>query len=193
MRFDSVPRIGGRTLPHGEERTLTQEGVRKMRRTIPYAVAVVATIVVVLAVMVGVGIGQPTSSHGGSPSEVFMQTDQFLCSDTDWGGMSQELTLAETSHLLVYFTATWFGLGSKERGYLWFNLDGTDTDADWEVPGDKSRRTTGTMMWTFEDVAAGSHTVYAKSGARRLHEGPGSGSADLHSCALTVMVIPPEQ
>jgi len=39
------------------------------------AVAVVAAIVAVLAVMFpGLGFGQTTSSHGGMPSEVFMQT-----------------------------------------------------------------------------------------------------------------------
>lgn len=166
-----------------------------MRRTIPYAVAVVATIVVVLGVMVGVGIGQPTSSHGGTPSEVFMQTDTGVCSDY---GMAQEVTLAETSHLLVYFTGEWRGLGVNEAGYLWFRLDGTDTNFDWYFPGQNRPETTiGTVMWTFQDVAAGTHTVSVHSEVRVVNATPGGSrgeaSADLQSCALTVMAIPPVQ
>ena len=45
-----------------------------MRRAILSAVAVVATILVLLGVMVGVGIGQSISSHGGTPSDVYTQT-----------------------------------------------------------------------------------------------------------------------
>lgn len=159
------------------------------------AVAVVAAIVAILAVMFpGLGFGQPTTSHGGPPSEVFMQATPAVCL-TDGSPMAQELTLAETSHLLVYFTGEFSGLGVNETGFLWFRLDGTDTNLDWQFPGHSLPETTGTVMWTFEDVAAGPHNVSAQALVRAANpnsdqETGREGSADLDHCAFTVFVIP---
>jgi hypothetical protein len=104
-----------------------------MRRTIPLAVAVVAA---VLALMVGVGIGQPISSHGGVPSDVLMQTQGApeTCIRTNADGrtgMPQEIELSETSHILAYFTFEWTGLERREYGLLHLELDGRRGPCWW--------------------------------------------------------------
>lgn len=43
------------------------------------AVAVVVTVAAVLAAMVGMGIGQPTISHGGPPADAYMFTQAEKC------------------------------------------------------------------------------------------------------------------
>jgi hypothetical protein len=153
-------------------------------------VALVTAIITTLAVLgsQGVVIGQPTSSHGGSPSDVFMQATPAVCSNAG-SLMAQDLTLAEESHLLVYFTGEWTRLSVNETGFLWFRLDGTDTDFDWRFAGHTLPETTGTVMWTFEDVAAGTHTVSAHSQVREIPPGR-KASAELRHCAFTVFVIP---
>jgi hypothetical protein len=157
--------------------------------------AFVAATVAALAVMFpGLGFGQPTTSHGGPPSEVFMQNTPGVCL-TDGSPMAQELTLAEASHLLVYFTGEWSGLGVNETGFMWFRLDGTDTNLDWQFAGHSLPETTGTVMWTFEDVAAGPHNVSAQALVRAANpnsdqETGREGAADLDHCAFTVFVIP---
>lgn len=160
------------------------------------AVAVVAAVIAVLAVMFpGLGFGQTNGIHGGSPTDVFMQGTPAVCSN-EGTLMAQELTLAEESHLLVYFTGEWTGLGVNETGFLWFRLDGTDTDFDWEFPGHRDPETTGTVMWTFENVAAGTHTVSAHSEVRTIPPGQEPGfeaSAEVDHCAFTVFVIPAVQ
>ena len=157
-----------------------------MRRTIPLAVAVLAALV---ALTVGVGIGQPFASHGGPPSDVFMQGTDAVCSADNGDLMAQELTLAEESHLLVYFTGQWFKLGVNERGYLWFRLDGTDTNLTGASPGHRDPLSTGTLMWTFPNVGPGTHTVSAHSEVRPIPP-RSAASADVRGCAFTVFVIP---
>jgi len=159
-----------------------------MRRTIPLAVAVLAALV---GLMVGVGIGQPITSHGGTPTDVFTQGfDGAVCSD-DGDLMAQELTLDQQSHLLVYFTGEWKGLGVNEKGDLWFRLDGIDTDFDWNFPGHRDPESTVTVMWTFPDVAAGTHTVSAHSEVRPIPP-RSAASASVRICAFTVFVMPVE-
>ncbi|MEX2204504.1 MAG: hypothetical protein WD965_10505 [Actinomycetota bacterium] len=150
--------------------------------------AAVGAIITVLAVMFpGLGFGQANGIHGTAPTDVFVQETPAVCSNGD--PMTQELTLDEDSHLLVYFTGEWKRLGVKEAGIFWFRLDGTDTDFDWKFQGQSDWHTTGTVMWTFPDVAAGTHTVSAHAEARPVPPRPAA-SADVHHCAFTVFVIP---
>ena len=157
-----------------------------MRRTIPLTVAVLAA---VIALTVGVGIGQPIGSQGGPPSDVFTQETRAVCSADNGDLLAQELTLTEESHLLVYFTGQWFKLGVNERGYLWFRLDGTDTESDSATPGHRDHVSTGIAMWTIPNVAPGTHIVSAHSAVIPIPPRTAA-SADVRGCGLTVFVIP---
>jgi hypothetical protein len=61
-RVNPFVRIGGRTLPHGEERTLTG-GVGMMRRIIPFAVGALAATAILLPLYAE---GQPERSTAAS-------------------------------------------------------------------------------------------------------------------------------
>jgi len=158
------------------------------------AVAVVAAIVAVLAVMFpGFGFGQTTSSHGGTPSEVFMQTHPDTCLNVgpnDEIALEQDFTLNEESHVLVYMTFEWGQLNASEDGHVIIRLDGGgpfDGVEAWRFSGTTTTRTSGTIMWTFDNVAAGDHRVQMFA---RVTRGLATPSADLNDCALTVFVIP---
>jgi hypothetical protein len=162
------------------------------------AVSVVAVVVALLAVMFpGFGFGQTTFSHGGPPSDVYTQTNPDTCLSVGTEGataMEQELTLGAESHLLVYFSFEWGALGTREEGKLSFELDGTDATSEWSFPGNSATRTSGTVMWSFEDVPAGTHIVDVFG---RVDPIPSDGqppgvhtSADVNGCALTVIATP---
>jgi hypothetical protein len=158
----------------------------------PTAVAVVAAVVAVFAVMLP-GFGQTTSSHGGTPTEVFMQTHPDTClavGPNDQTAMEQDFTLSDASHVLIYFTFEWGRLSSGEDGHIIPRLDGggpfNGVEA-WRFSGTTTTRTSGTIMWTFDNVAAGDHEVQVFA---RVSRGLSAPSADLNDCALTVFVIP---
>jgi len=165
------------------------------------AVAVVSAIVAILAVILpGVGLGQPTTSHGGSPSDVFMQTQAApeACAEVPAGSllaMPQELDLAVTSHVLAYFTFEWTGLDAKEFGALNLALDGVGIDQQYKFTGRESRiNPNGTVMWSFPNVAPGTHTVAVFTAVDDLDlidsDEDSRLAAGLQNCALTVFVIP---
>jgi len=166
------------------------------------AVAVVATIVAVVAVMFpSLGLGQTTGVKGGSPSAVYMNKNPDFCTTVDNAGGSvihQEVTVDAEAHLLAYFTFEWGSLKERLEGLVDIALLASDEtvvgDSDeWGFPGDRIPRTSGTVMWSFEDVPPGTYTVH---GAARVDATPAGGlpvselSADLEECALTVFVVP---
>ena len=174
------------------------------------AIAVVAAIVAVLAVMFpGLGFGQTSGSHGGVPSDVYMQTqdssEDVFCADVPADGvtaMPQQFELAGTSHVLAYFTFEWEGLDAREFGVLHLELDGVpSTTSEYEFTAPhamfKSNETVnGTVMWSFSNVAPGTHTVAVYAAVDDLDPLPGATGQDsdlfanLGNCALTVIVTP---
>jgi hypothetical protein len=159
------------------------------------AVAVVAAIVAVLAVMFpGLGFGQTTSSHGGSPSDVYTQTDPGTCLNAVFNGqtaMEQFVDLAVPSHVVAYFTFEFARLTTHERGHISMSLDGgPEVPVEgWRFSGTTSTHTSGTVMWTFDNVAPGHHRVNMFGRVAAIGDTDRS-SADLNSCALTVLVSP---
>ena len=158
------------------------------------AVAVVAAIVAVLAVMFpGLGFGETTSSHGLSPTDVYTQTNPDTCLAAGRNGqtaMEQFFDLAAESHVVVYFTSEWARVSAHEEGHISMSLDGGPEVPfeGWRFSGTVSTRTSGTVMWTFDNVAPGHRRVNVFG--RVSSTGDISGSADLNSCALTVLVTP---
>jgi hypothetical protein len=166
------------------------------------AVAIVATVVAVLAVMFpSLGFGQTTGVMGGSPSAVYMNKNPDFCATVDNAGgsvINQEVVVDAESHLLAYFTFEWGNLNERLEGLVDIALLASDETVvgdsrEWGFPGHKIPRTSGTVMWSFEDVPPGTYTVH---GAARVDQIPGGGlrdselSAGLEECALTVFVIP---
>jgi hypothetical protein len=176
---------------------------RRMRRhsasSAAAAVAVVAAIVTVLALMVfpGISFGNTTGGHGGSPSDVFTQTNDGTCVTVDKNGgtaMTQPLTLGVDSNILVHFSFEWGRLTSRLEGHLNIDLDGASS-FEWGFPGnDTTTRTSGTVTWSFDDVTAGEHTVDVGGRVDPIPAGgspaTGRASADVNDCALTVFVVP---
>jgi hypothetical protein len=163
------------------------------------AVAVVAAIVAVLAVMFpGLGFSQTTSSHGGSPSDVYTQTNSNdTCMSPSPNGTSaleQFFDVGAESHVVVYFTFEWARLNTHEVGHISMGLDGrpeTEVPSEpWRFSGTVSTQTTGTVMWTFDNVAPGHHRVNVFAYVTFLGTDAGKPSADLNGCALTLFVTP---
>jgi hypothetical protein len=162
------------------------------------AVAVVAAVVAVLAVAFPrLGFGQTTSSHGGSPSDVYTQTNPNTCwSGGPSGAMQQFFDLGAKSHVVVYFTFEWATLDTREVGHISMGLDGrpeTEVPVEgWRFSGTVSTHTSGTVMWTFDNVAPGHHRVdvFAFVSKPRFAGGNELSDADLNACALTVFVTP---
>ena len=142
-----------------------------------------------------VAIGQPTSSVGGSPSNVYTQTHPDVClsaTNQTEVALQQEITIQSQSHVLVFFTTRWGRLGSGEEGSISFGLDQNETFG-WNMPGSHITRTTQTPMWTFADVQPGTYMVRAFANVTQSSQFGNVGgrpSADLTECALTVFVNP---
>jgi hypothetical protein len=162
------------------------------------AVAVVAAIVAMLAVAFPtLGFGQNIFSHGGPPSDVYMQTTPDpgnTCLNASFHGqtaMEQFFDLGAESHVVVYFTFEWALLSLHERGHISMSLDGGPEvpSEGWRFSGTARSHTSGTVMWTFDNVAPGHHRVNAF--ARVATQGDTEdGAADLNACALTLLVTP---
>jgi hypothetical protein len=160
------------------------------------AVAVVTAIVGVLTMIgfAGLGIGQPTFSHGGPPSEVFMQTQAApeACAEVSAGSvfaMPQEIELTATSHVLAYFTFEWTGLDRGEFGLLNLVLDDVGAGSNYEFRRARINPN-GTVMWSFPNIAPGTHTVSVYAAVDRLGHTESDLVAGLENCALTVFVMP---
>jgi hypothetical protein len=169
------------------------------------AVAVVVAIVAVLAVAFpGLGIGQTTSSHGGTPSDVYMQTNAGTCAEIvsleTVNLMQQSFTTDVETNIVAYFTGQFGSLEQLEEGrlFFWLNLPDTYLESpDQAIAGNVEPRTTATVMWSFENVPTGD--VQIGVGARVEQHPVGAlgsvnpaPSSDLKNCAFTVFVTPVE-
>ena len=179
-----------------------------MRRTHPLAAAMVGAVVgmIALVALPGVGIGEPTTSHGGTPSDVFTSSEPEVCAEVDTFGtapiLPTEVSVAATSNLLVYFSSEWSGLLADTELLLSFRVNDNagefvmGTPFEWGVSNNPRLHDSGTVMWSFDDVQPG---VYAVLGDARTDPVPGprgggntnnNPGAVLENCALTVFVIP---
>jgi hypothetical protein len=122
------------------------------------------------------------------PRNVFLQTrGNDVCLNVTADGqdaMTQTVTLHTQSSLVLYFTFEWGSLSSDEEGLLAPTLDSSGSPFEWGFVGNDISRTSGTVMWSFANVPAGTHTV--GFGARLQG---GDVSAELNDCALTVFVV----
>jgi hypothetical protein len=170
-----------------------------MRRTIPYAVAVVATVVAILAVMgvPGLSLGQGTVIQGGSPSGVYalQEPTQEGCvpGRVTIDGVSimpLQVELTGPSHVLVSFSFEVVALDSHEKMVLTPRLDGSGDDFAWAFFGSSHEAAPGSVTLVFPDQATGTHDVdiYAEVQSPRGYQG--RLDASLGSCVLTVTVIP---
>lgn len=130
------------------------------------------------------------------PIEVFTQTNPDTCLAAGPNGqtaMQQELTLDAKSRVLVYFAFEWGRLSTQKVGHLSMGLEEPETEVPsepWRFSGTVSTQTSGTVMWTFEDVATGPHTVHVFAYVTFRGTDAGTPSADVNGCALTVFVLP---
>jgi len=165
------------------------------------AVAVVAAVVAVLAVMgpPGLSFSQNTAIHGGSPSEVFMLREDEGCapdgvSADGMNFMPLQVELEEPSHLVAYFSFGWHSLDTHEQGQVNPELDGTPggDGFEWRFTGNGTAGTiSGTVMSSFPNIDAGTHTVDIYAAVNLASGGPrGRLFAGLSDCVLTVMVLP---
>jgi hypothetical protein len=173
------------------------------------AVAVVAAVVAALAVMFpGLGFGQTSTSHGGTPSDVYTTTGPppgEICTYVDTFGVAPILptgvTVAEPSNLLVYFTSEVSGLHGDAELLLTFRVNddaGNEVAqmGEWGVSNDTRLHDTKTVMWSFDNVAPGAYEVFVDARTDPVPGPPGGGntnnnpSAALEQCALTVFVNP---
>ncbi len=170
------------------------------------AIAVVAAIVAVVAVALpGVGFGQTPTIHGGTPTDVFMTSTPGFCATVDgFGGpvIQEEVTVDASSNLLVYYTFEWGNLDARLEGLVDIALQDADGafvagQGEWGFSGGSIPRTSGTVMWSFEDIPPGTYTAFGAARVDALPSGgpQGQGGSDLvgslNDCALTVFVIPP--
>lgn len=163
-----------------------------MRRTILF-VAVTMLVVVSFPVL---GIGEPTTSHGGTPSDVFTAVDPTCATPgmRQREALSTPVTVGELSNVIVSFAAEW-ALDPGVEGLLTFDLGNAETgwftDFEWGVPGSRMH-VTQSVSWTFGDIPSGDYNAIAYARVDPMPLGPGGGraSAVLDSCALTVLVVP---
>jgi hypothetical protein len=179
-----------------------------MRRTKQLAAAIVGATVALLAVLAfpGVVFGETTTSHGGTPTDVYTTTEPEGCGHVDTFGVPPVLptrvTVAEPANLLVYFTSEWAGLDSDTELLIQFRVNDDEgnfvvgTPFEWGVSNDPRLHDSGTLMWSFDDVAPGAYDVFVDARTDPVPGPPGGGntnnnpSAELGNCALTVFVLP---
>lgn len=165
------------------------------------AVAVVAAIVAVLAVMFpGLGFGQTSTSHGGTPSDVYMTTEADVCHGDKIGTedvvlLPTPVEVGQQSHVLVYFGSMWSGFEADSALVIRveiFDGSGFSRVSPGFSVNNGQVHGSGTVMWAFEDINPGTYTVqavvalYPERGAFISH---GDG-ANVQNCALTTFVNP---
>jgi hypothetical protein len=177
-----------------------------MRRMNPFAAAVLGAVVALIALVAlpGLGIGETTTSHGASPSDVFTNAETEVCAEVPFGegsgAMFTPVTFDQESHLLVYFTFEGSGFGPRTELLLGPELEDEAGDVvqgrpfEWGFVGNAAgAHTSGTVMWTFEDVPAGSYIIAMTHRVETVPSGlPGGNepSAVMENCVLTVFVNP---
>jgi hypothetical protein len=175
-----------------------------MRRMMLFGVVAV-TAVIALPV---VGSSQTPGIHGGTPSDVFMNTEDVggVCpkdkvKTEPVGLMPTKVVVGEdSSHILAFFSATWNGFDPETELVVWFEIQGEGDffarSPEWILPDSlggqfNANHNGGTLMWSFANVPAGDYTVQAV-GALAAFEGAvhGSDGVSFQGCALTTFVIP---
>jgi hypothetical protein len=162
------------------------------------AIGVCVGVVFAVVVFPGVGMGAPTTSHGGSPSDVYMKTQPAPeeCVENinpdSVTAFPLEIEVPATSHVLAYFTFEWHGLERGEAGLLNLVLDGTGSDSQYDFARTEPRiNTTGTVMWSFPNVASGTHTLEVFAWIDQVGSiGNPDLLAGLENCSLTAFVMP---
>ena len=161
---------------------------------------------IALVALPGVGIGEPTTSHGVTPSDVFTTTEPASCGDVDTFGeapiLPTSVTVTGPSNLLVYFTSEWSGLEADTELLLGFRINNDagnevlSTGFEWGVSNDPRLHDSGTVMWSFDGVQPGVYDVFVDARTDPVPGPAGGGntnnnpSAGMGNCALTVFVIP---
>jgi hypothetical protein len=186
----------------------SKKGGGKVRRRHALSAALLGGLVLLLGVLAvpGLGFGETSTSHGVTPSDVFTSTEPENCEDVDTFGvppiLPTRVSVAEPSNLLVYFTSEWAGLEADTELLIQFrvNDDGGNfvvgTPFEWGVSNDPRLHDSGTLMWSFDDLAPGAYDVFVDARTDPVPGPPGGGnthnnpSAGLENCALTVFVIP---
>ena len=182
-----------------------------MRRTHPLAVAVLGAVLALIAVVAlpGLGIGETSTSHGVTPSDVYTTTGPpggELCAVVDTFGVPPVLptrvTVGVPSNLLVYFTSEWSGLEADTELLINFRVNDdsgnevVNTPFEWGVGNDPRLHDSGTLMWSFDGIEPGAYDVFVDARTDPVPGPPGGGNtnnnptAALENCALTVFVIP---
>jgi hypothetical protein len=171
-----------------------------MRKKILWG-AVVALLAVLALPSIGFGreSGGLTTSHGLTPSDIYTTQMPDVCHESELGTertavLPTQVNVAATSNLTVYFASMWSGFERDSTLVRKVEITGDDffdLSPDFGVsPGQVHN--SGTMMWTFQNVAPGTYTVqatlaiYPEHGAFIVHN-PGSA---VQSCELTVIVAP---
>ena len=176
-----------------------------MRRTNPFVAAVLGAVIAVLALVAlpGLGMGEPTASHGLTPSDVFTTTEPEICafvdtSGIDTNGMLTQVTVSETSNLFVYMSSEWSGLEPGTELLISFAVNDDEnnfvvgTPFEWGLSNTPRIHDSGTLMWSFDGVQPGTYDVLFDARTDPV-PGPHGGSnpiAALENCALTVFVNP---
>lgn len=174
-----------------------------MRRTNPVAAAMIGAAVAVLALVAvpAIGIGEPTTSHGGTPTDVYTTTEPEVCAVVDVGGVSAMPTLVTVdgpSNLLVSFGSERSGIRGDNELLVTIDIfqNGTfveGTPFEWGFGQTFKTHESGSVEWTFDGVAAGTYTVQV--GARMDPappgpEGEGDPVAVMENCSLRAIVSP---
>jgi hypothetical protein len=172
----------------------------------PFAAAVLGAVVAMMAVVAlpGLGVGETTTSHSVTPSDVYTTTEPQVCGEVDTFGVPPVLptrvTVAVPSNLLVYFTSEWSGLEANTELLINFQVHDdagnsvASTPFEWGVGSDPRIHDSGTLMWSFDDVDPGAYDVFVDARTDPV-PGPHGGGANtnnptgvLENCALTVFV-----
>lgn len=168
------------------------------------AILLVLSTVFVLTVA-GVAFGVSTTSHGGTPTDVYTATDPGVCQKgEDKIGIEQlemlpmTVTVGQESHLVTYLGGMWSGFSPDSTLILWIeivNENGSRLSPGFSaVPGPVHN--SGTVMWTFENVDPGTYTVqglvalFPQRGTFVPHGETTFTGANIQNCALTVFVNP---
>lgn len=172
-----------------------------MRRTVMF---VALSVVAIVAIPV-VGLGQTTTFHGGSPSDIFTTTDPGICADVDTFGeapiLPTDVTVPPASNLLVTFSWEMSGLESDTELLISFTIVDGDGEfvagmGEWGVSNDPRLHDSKSVMWSFDGVAAGEYDVFVDARTDPVPGPRGGGNTNnnprafLEHCALAVVIVP---